>query len=557
LNEPYNPLYRNPALLRRIIITLLQDVMMIRPSELLEPKVLDYYGGARGFHFNWGTRAYSIIGPFLPEREKLILDQAMGSLADRHLVGRVGMVTNQWLNLPAGIAQVWQGSGDDRYHDWTQRHLRWILNGGPGGDGIQTDIEAGGGLQPAGYHTEAGGPDATYNGITLKELAELARVLDDPELVKSIQKSYAFFNHTIVPHPIDPRKSGYGAFDFSHRTPGNWWHPQWGAGFVFLADRVPEAGMRAGFGRFIDPQAPNVLEEFRKQFTYNSENAFDLPASSLARSLGKYSVWKYFPSEVKKTSLPVEEQGEFFRSFGDEFFCVRRGSYYAMIYAGSTMPVGMRKRVKEDIRKQYPQNGGGLGLLWSHEAGPTLIGRNLGSYAAHSLVAKRAGKEFKNDYWATRVVESASDQWTLKVAGAMSGIPLTYTRTFRFGPETITIDLDITASDDVSLDALEEILPLTQEEDFIIEALVNGTQAIKSGRETASLSLKAQQKQGAHDLQLAPSRVARREAVEGFAHGASKATPLHPVMLALPTVWKAGEQKRFSMTFSFAATHER
>ncbi|HWL52282.1 MAG TPA: hypothetical protein VNQ90_07595 [Chthoniobacteraceae bacterium] len=556
MDEPFNPLYRHPALLRRIVIALLQDVMMIRPSELLEPSVLGYYGGARAFHFNWSTRAYSIIGPWLPEREKHVIDQAMHALADRHLVGRVGLVTNQWLNLPAGIAQVWKGSGDEHYRDWTRKHLRWILNGSPTGDGVQTDIEAGGGLQPAGYHTEAGGPDATYNGITLKELAELARDLNDPDLVRSVQRSYAFFNHTIVPHPTDPHQPGYGAFDFSHRTQGSWWKPQWGAGFVFMADRLPEAGLRAGFGYFISPEAPDALKQFRSRFRYNPANAFDLPTSTLARSLGKYSVWKYFPATIQKGRLPAEEKEAFFRNFGDEFFCVRRGDYYAMVYAGSTMPEWMRKRVKDDIRQQYPQNGGGLGLLWSREAGPTLIGRNLGSYAAHSLIATHKGKPFKNDYWATQVREVSPEDWTVTVEGKMLGVPLSYTRTYRFGPKEIAIELEISASREITLDALEETLPLTQEKEFAIQARTDAMQEIEAApvSDVAALRLKASEKTGIHHLRLDPPRTVRRAGAEGFALHATRPTLLRPLSLALPTVWKAGERKRFSITFSFASS---
>lgn len=138
--------------------------------------------------------------------------------------------------------------------------------------------------------------------------------------------------------------------------------------------------------------------------------------------------------------------------------------------------------------------------------------------------------------------------------GQLAGVPLNYTRTYRFGAEEITVDLEISASAEVTLDALEEILPLTQESDFAIHAITKQTLEVEATpvNQTARLSLKAPGEQAAHYLQLDPPRTLRREAAEGFPHGVKEPTPLRPLALALPTVWKAGDQKRFSMTFSFA-----
>lgn len=552
LKEKFNPLYRNPALLRRTVIALLQSLMMVRPSELLDPSSTGYYGGNRVFHFTRFTQAWALIGPSLPERERHVIGQGMRAVADRLLVGRVGLTTNQWSFIPVGIYQVYQGSGDERYRDWARRHVTWMLRGGPPSDGVHSDSEAGGGLQPAGYHAESGGPDATYNGLTLEHLALLAREFDDAQIAASVQKSYQFFNHTLVPHPLDSKKPGFGAADYAHRTPGSWWSPQGGGGLVYMADQLPEAGMRAGFGYFSDPRSPDALERFRELFVYNPESFYNDPAGGASRiGGGRTNAWQFFPKAPKKGIYPAEESGEFFRDFGDEFFFAKRGNYYAMVYAGSSKPAWMRSRAGDDILQQFPQNGGGLSLLWSKDAGPFLIGRNLGAYAAHSLIARKGDKEFKNDYWATKVREYKPDEWTLVVEGKMDGLPLAYTRTYRFGADSLEMNLEISATEDVRLSSFQEVLPLAQEKDFYMEAWA-GARSVKAEplEDRSELRLGSSQKSASHRLVLSPPRTVQRASAKGYSYRKEEST-IRPLAFDLPVEWKAGQSQKFSATFFF------
>jgi|GEM_PF-3053124 len=553
LKAPFNPLYHHPALLRRTVIGILADLMMIRPSELVEPMKNGYYGGNRAFHFSRITQAYSLIGPALPEAEQRVIGQGMRAIADRHLVGRVGLVTNQWLSIPMGIYHVYLGSGDEHYRDWTRRHLRWIMNGDTLGDGERVDKEAGGGLQPAGYHTEAGGPDATYNGITLTEFAQLVRELgDDPEMVEAMRKSYHFFNHTIVPHPFDPWERGFGSYDFSHRTPGSWWESQVGGGILYASDLLPEAGLRAGIGWFIHPQAPDALARFRKVFHYNPENFFDLPSGGASRIGGtRLRAWKFFPKDPKKGEYPAREKEPFFRSFANEFFAVRRGDYYVLIYAGNTRPQWMRKQAKADLRAQDVQNGGGISLLWSEDLGPSLLGTNYGAWGAHSLIARQGEREFRNDYRGTRVEGWDADAWTLTVAARMDGLPLDFRRHYRFLPEGIEVELTIEARDAVKLDAFEEALPLTNEPGFRIQAI--GGDRLIGGEPVegvATLELQTRQKPGVHRIALDPARRVDLRSERGVSYRKGE-RKLEVLALDLPLEWKAGQREVRRMRFSF------
>ena len=553
LKAPFNPLYHHPALLRRTVIGILADLMMIRPSELAEPMQNGYYGGNRAFHFSRITQAYSLIGPSLPPEEQRVIGEGMRAVADRHLVGRVGLVTNQWLSIPMGIYHVYLGSGDERYREWTVRHLRWIMNGGKTGDGDRVDKEAGGGLQPTGYHTEAGGPDATYNGITLTEFSQLVRELgDDPQMVEAMRRSYHFFNHTIVPHPFDPWERGFGSYDFSHRTPGSWWESQVGGGILFASDLLPEAGLRAGLGWFIHPQAPDALERFRKGFHYNPENFFDLPAGGASRIGGtRLRAWKFFPKNPLKGEFPARSKEPFFRNFNNEFFAVRRGDYYGLIYTGSTRPAWMHKRTPPDLHTQDVQNGGGLSLLWSEDLGPSLLGTNYGAWGAHSLIARQGEKEFRNDYWATRVEGWDADAWTLTVASRMDGVPLDFRRHYRFLPDGIEVELTIEAREAVKLDGFVEVLPLTHEPGFQVQAIGNdrliGSDA---AQEVTQLELQNRQKPGVHRIALDPAR----QAIMRHERGISSRTgerKLEALTLDLPLEWSAGQREVRRMRIGF------
>jgi hypothetical protein len=552
LETKFNPLFKSTALLNRIIVAQLQDVMMVRPSGMLEPLSTGYYGGDRAFRFNRFMTTYGRVGRFLPPREKAVLDAAFQSVADRHMVGQVGLTVNQWTSIPHGLNHVYEGSGDERYREWTRRHIKWILAAGPVAE-ISKNTGAGGGFQAAAYLPESGGPDATYIGITLAELAYLAREAEDVELVESIRKIYHLFNHTIVPHPLGKNEIGLGASDFSHRTPGNWWRPQHGAGLTFMADLLPEAGLRTGLGYFERSGSPEALADFRRIFKYNPEDFFDSITGGSSRiGLGRQGAWKYYPTDPKDGLLPVEEEGEFFRNFGNEFFAIRRGDYYVMIYAGATMPKWMGSRAKIDVRQQYPQNGGGMSLLWSRQGGPSLLGRNLGAYAAHSLVAEKNEKEFKNDYWGTRVLSSDPEKWTLEIEGKMTGVPISYVRRYTFHAESIEIHLEISASEDVTLTSFREVLPLVQEGELPIQAR-EGEKSVNEQirKNVAGIRLGSPHLAGSHILTFSPVRTASVRPVSGFSY-LNRETKMMPLILDLPLAWGSGQKRTFTSRISFA-----
>ena len=232
LDESFNPLHKNPALLNRAIVAALQNLMFIGEHECDEANPQLYYGGGRAFRMEALVRAYRPVIGDCPDDVRDVWTEGLRRLVDRFTVSEVATSTNQWSFIWSAFADFHSATGEDWYADVLRRHIRWMTSG----------AMRGWGQAEAGYMTESGGPDATYNGITLHHLAGLYHQLHDPAVLKSIRRCYDLFNHTVAP---EPDGAWLGASDFCCRTPGDWTRPQFGAGLTTMADDVPEAGVRA------------------------------------------------------------------------------------------------------------------------------------------------------------------------------------------------------------------------------------------------------------------------------------------------------------------------
>ncbi|HRQ75545.1 MAG TPA: hypothetical protein PK098_06450 [Phycisphaerales bacterium] len=489
LDDPINPLYRHPALLNRIIIGALQDLMMIHKHELQMARPTSFSGGMRAFSLERQLETYSIIAPHLPDDVRELLTEGLRRFVDRSLIGVPGGTVNQWAAIPVGIYAYYMGSRDSYYRDWAMKHVQWMATG----------VHWGHGQKPAGYLTESDGPDSTYTGITTTLLAWLYHRTGDEQVLEIIRRAFYLFNHTIAPDPFNPGGIGVGATDFCHRTAGDWWSPQGkNGGLIAMADILPEAGLREGLFAFFPriPRTPAERLQAERRLRgmlhqpYVPETFFDRnrhPSGGAGRASFSASSFLHlfhcYPKDPKPGALPMVEQDDFTRNFGNEFFAIRRPSYYALIYAGAPMGEWQRVRVPQDPGGLYPRNGGGLSMFWSPSLGASILGKNWSTYAAHTLVATSAnGRVDWEDYWSVRNSFAPDSLGTgemkLQVSGKLRDQPLRYERSYVFHDDRIDVALTIHAEESCRLVAFEESLPFRIDQRAIMHAALVGDDGV-------------------------------------------------------------------------------
>ena len=335
LDRPFNPLHKNPALLNRVIVGSLQNLMCIKEGEFAADSNTYYYGHHAFNLAHEQTGAFPCVVRDCPADVQAVWTDGLGRLVDRFCISQVGGCTNQWTFILLGLTHFWRGTGDDVYRDALRTHVRWIASAALWSTG----------QKPAGYMTESGGPDATYNGISGHNLGYVYHELKDPVLLESLRKCFDLFDHTIAP---EPDGSWTGASSYCHRTPGDWTSPQYGAGYCMLGDDLPSAGLRAGRA-WVYEDAKGAEERLRKALHYFPPDHFDRDKANAGRASGAYDIhylaWKHFASKPLPGKLPVVAMDRFTRNFGDEFFCVRRPAYYAFLYVGRPRGEWQRPRV--------------------------------------------------------------------------------------------------------------------------------------------------------------------------------------------------------------------
>ncbi len=456
MKEEFNPYYHHPALLHRIIAGVLLDQMVMREGEFCGPDNIYYYG-IHAFTFcHAHSGAFSLVYKDVPPDVQRIWHAGQQRYTDRMLYGNVGGCTNQWTILLTALWRYYEGTGEEEYREAVLRNAHWL-----------TRASVSGGLMPAGYMTEASGPDATYNGISGHSLAYLYHRSGDPEILDALRRSFALFNHTIVPEPEGP---WLGSSGYCHRTPGDWTSPQYGAGLGPMSSVLPEAGVRypdhlpwAYPCPATDDASHAAAEaELRKVMHYHPEDYFEREKANYGRALGAFDIsfanWRTYKNEFKRGRLPCREDDSFTRAFGNEFLCVKRPAYYAFLYGGRAFGLWQSGGRPAVYNHQFPHNDG-LCLFWSPEFGVSLLSKNWGAGQANTLLAGLPGGKTEWPwYWDTKA-EFDTEKATAKLAGTVRATPLRYERRYQFLEDRVTCALTVTAGEAVALESLDECLP--------------------------------------------------------------------------------------------------
>jgi len=456
LDEAINPYHKNEQLLKRVIIGSLQNLMYIGEGEHMCSNNIHYYGHHAFNLVHQQTGAFPMAIRDCPADVKEVWTEGLRRYVDRMVNSQVGGCTNQWVHLPEAFERFYWGTGEEWYREVVLRHMRWI----------NTMALWNCGQRKAGYMTEATGPDATYNGLMTHYAAAIYHRTRSPEVLDSIRRCFSLFNHTIA------RESDgklLGSSSYCCRTPGDWSGPQYGAGFSIMGDDLPEAAVREGTAWGFVPLARTEDEKrgaqdaLRKKLRYAPRDFLRQQPANRSRASGAFDIffpiYLHYPKELKEGCLPCEESESFAHNFGDEFYCIKRPTYYAFVYAGVAQAEWLKARRPRDANHQFQLNDGGICLFWSKDFGTSILSKNWSAFACNTAIAwMQDGRTVWPDYWSVKRTFDA-EGGALEVTSTMIDLPVNVTRSHEFLDDRIECRVELTATKDTSLRRLVECIP--------------------------------------------------------------------------------------------------
>jgi len=153
--------------------------------------------------------------------------------------------------------------------------------------------------------------------------------------------------------------------------------------------------------------------------------------------------------------MPADETTPFFRDVGGggELFAVRRGKYYALLYAGKRIPFWMDWSLDGVMNI----SGGGLTGLHVQDVGSVLMGRHEKEYgwpiedweemAVPAAVGQVADGRVFNTGLCRNKVRVDPVKWTLAVSGEAVSAPVNFERSYAFGETEISAFVSLRNAD--------------------------------------------------------------------------------------------------------------
>lgn len=539
MKADFNPYYHNPKLLNRIAASALLDQMVMREGEFCNASNTGYWGIQAFTLEHSHSAAFSLVFKEVPREAQRVWRAGQQRLTDRSLYGTVGGCTNQWTILLDGLWRYYQGTGDKAYEQAVMRNMHWLIN---------CMFQ---GQRPAGYMTEANGPDATYNGISGHTMSVIYHDSQDPLILESLRRCFDLFNHTIAP---EPDGKWLGSSGYCHRTPGDWVSPQYGAGIGPMSDNLPEAGLRyPGHGTWayyepITDEAGRVKaeEDLRKILKYAPENSFELEKANAGRARGAFDInfanWRIYENKYLPGKLPCTATEAFTRNFGDEFFCVKRPAYYAFLYGGVPYQEWQMNSRPKDYVEQYPHNDG-LCMFWSPEFGSSLLTKNWGASRANTLLVK-VGKDAVLWPWYMDTKSSFdATAGTAELTGKIRETPLSYRRAYRFLDDGIECALTVTSADAFQAQSVWECLPYPLDDikpGMQVRLLDAQGQVVESGKAATAIRFSNPAGRG-HTITFAQPVVVELGQDETEDHYGGKRV-YGRALVNMPAQWTAGQE---------------
>jgi len=435
--------YHNPDILRAAIFGYLCVLFEYGPADVYRHEFHAYTGlHSQGFYLLWkAAQGVWMLKDHLPDEARELLTEGVRRSADRlATVSDIELaLTNMYSSIPSGLYFAYLATGDERYRKTSLRHAHRIVDATYGRYYGQA---------PAGYYREHFALDAGYNSMTTYQLGMLYHLSKDEKILESLRRDWRFIVHQVLREPDGTR---VGPSDFASRTPSAFVDHQWGLPVKWLQHLVPEAGAFAG----TPAKAGGESRRERLIRTVSNYNRWQESRrlNHVARSwVGAYAthMWRVVGQKPLPGVLPIDETAPFNRNFGDEFFCIKRANYYAVINAGQPVPFWMNPL----FGGYLGFTGGAISTFWTPEYGASVLGRMPNAYGvpfddwdtrwlANTIVGIREdGKVFTTGA-SVPTTRFDSRSGNLEVSGECRGAPILYKRTFDFAADRVRVSVSL------------------------------------------------------------------------------------------------------------------
>jgi len=403
-NAEWNPYYKDKTIATRAAVISITDLICWTEnaysyyekhndarSKSKTGRRYGVHGGIAGFSLTFNAFTLLKVKDILPGKVYKAWSEGLLNFSERIDMSRPMGPINMRFSVPVGTYYAWEATSNKRIKEIYTKWLNLTVFGPE--------------LSPAGHHWEGKkrAPDGSYNGIALHRMAELYSITKDKNILALLRHSYQLKNYMSLPMPsgkwISPSH-------FNDRCPSSFANDQYkGRETHFVCDVPESVSFLRKYREKIKNQPVSSYEKWSMSPSPRIAKAF--PWGGGEGQKGRMHDWGmvlHLPDYIyhqdeskiqqeldKKYALPVLTKDNFTKNFNNEFFCVRRPTYYAIFYAGSAV-------VSDDGRTNYRgmlKNkggwfngfaGGGLSALWT-PTGTFLLGRMTAyeSYTAQEI----------------------------------------------------------------------------------------------------------------------------------------------------------------------------
>ena len=426
-----NGLYRNPAVKNIITLNMIRQWYRYRAGEVIWDTGELNIAYAQGFHWNEWEPVWSMKESLDPAVLKAF-QKGVFNIGQRmfYANGLELVLSNGRTTIPMNLYHAYLITGDEKMKELSKRYLKRMVN-------AEDSPQAGG--SKAGYFREHFAADGGYCTYPLFQLGRMWNLSGDADVYNSLDKLCTWINYVTLPAGPD---TYVGPTSWNARIAMAAIEHTWGDGYKYLATKSQSAA-----------NLYRILQRGKEKYDV-AEPAYE-PGKPVPGN--KALVLTHLTRGVLPAKpLPAESAQPFFEDLGDahEFFCVRRGNYYAIAYAGRRVPFWMDL----SLGGHSSFNGGGIaGLSVTGNTGAVIVGRQHKEYGWpleewNSLAAPVAvgtlddGRIFNTGISRnTPAWDKAA--WTLKTTGECITAPVNYERHYQFNEAGIAASVQVIDAD--------------------------------------------------------------------------------------------------------------
>jgi hypothetical protein len=539
IDNPANPYHGKKQLLYRAAAASLRDLMTLGEDDNWRGVGADNTDYAGMMAFAVAQKTFPVFAHVAPHMSKEVRDvwtEGLQHIVDRMYTENMVSCRNQSSHYLVAFEAFAEGSGLPRYKELARAYAERFRD------------EA----HPSGYQIEQCGPDASYIGMTHWHEAVYYQMSKDPVILEALRASYGFFNQTVAPEPNG--KTVLGGFNFNHRIEDGFYFEQWSGAKGILDDVLPEVGLWSRFKSRDDEAKADAAKEIVK--------SLGTPANAHHSNIATMRYVYYTDHPDQSMLLPAESRQPFIRNHNDELITVKQPDYYAVVYVGHPAPSPYYIRDREKYRMPYaddaenkagqvthravtPYVGGGLSLFWTPDFGTAIMSTNWSPVYRHGLVAQQQDDaRYWEDYYANSFTLDKNSR-TLTITGKVEKQPLSYVRTYLFDRSSVRVNLTLTASKDMTLKQMLEVIPFPTGSVKANGMIISAADQTIGDVKAKQLMIQDKQDNGVRvdfdstlTMHLAPVGMKR--------HGLQ----IGRVEVQLPATWKAGQTYTLSYTLS-------